>query len=37
MYEFNYTDPNARLYGMYEYIIDMSSNYNGDGNLKNMW
>lgn len=37
MYEFNYTDPNARLYGMYEYIIDMSSNYSGDGKLKNMW
>ena len=37
MYEFDFTDPYGRLYDMYEYIIDMSSNYKGDGNLQYMW
>ena len=35
--EYNYTSPRSRFYTRYSHIIDMSGNYNGDGNLKNMW
>ena len=37
MDEYDYSDPNARFYRRYDYIIDMSKNYKGDGNLRNMW
>lgn len=35
--EYNYSSPSSRFYSRYQHIIDMSGNYNGDGNLKNMW
>lgn len=37
MDEYDYSSPNARFYRRYDYIIDMSNNYKGDGNLRNMW
>ncbi|MBQ3474620.1 MAG: Ig-like domain-containing protein [Bacilli bacterium] len=35
--EYNYSSPYSRFYTRYSHIIDMSGNYNGDGNLKKMW
>ena len=35
--EYDYSSPYSRFYSRYDYIIDMSNNYKGDGNLKNMW
>ena len=35
--EYNYSSPSSRFYTRYSHIIDMSGNYTGDGNLKNMW
>lgn len=37
MDEYDYSTPGARFYKRYDYIIDMSNNYKGDGNLRNMW
>ena len=37
MDEYDYSDPNAKFYRRYDYIIDMTDNYKGDGNLRNMW
>ena len=35
--EYDYSSPYSRFYSRYDYIIDMTNNYKGDGNLKNMW
>ena len=37
MDEYDYSSPYSRFYSRYDYIIDMTNNYKGDGNLKNMW
>lgn len=37
MDEYDYSYPSSNFYSRYDYIIDMSKNYKGDGNLKNMW
>ena len=37
MDEYDYSSPYSKFYSRYDYIIDMSNNYKGDGNLKNMW
>ena len=37
MDEYDYSSPYSRFYSRYDYIIDMSSRYKGDGNLQNMW
>lgn len=37
MDEYDYSSPSSKFYSRYDYIIDMSNNYKGDGNLKNMW
>lgn len=37
MDEYDYSYPGSNFYSRYDYIIDMSNNYKGDGNLKNMW
>ncbi len=37
MDEYDYSSPYSNFYRRYDYIIDMSNNYKGDGNLKNMW
>ena len=34
---YNYSNRYSRFYSRYQHIIDISSNYDGDGNLKNMW
>ena len=34
---YNYSNRYSRFYSRYQHIIDMSANYVGDGNLKNMW
>ena len=35
--EYNYSNRYSHFYNRYLHIIDMSNNYEGDGNLKNMW
>jgi len=35
--EYDYSSPYSNFYSRYDYIIDMTNNYKGDGNLKNMW
>ena len=37
MDEYDYSSPYSNFYSRYDYIIDMSNNYKGDGNLKSMW
>ena len=37
MDEYDYSSPYSKFYSRYDYIIDMTNNYKGDGNLKNMW
>ena len=37
MDEYDYSSPYSNFYSRYDYIIDMTNNYKGDGNLKNMW
>lgn len=37
MDEYDYSVPGSRFYQRYDYIIDMSGNYKGDGNLRSMW
>ena len=34
---YNYSNSYSRFYSRYQHIIDMSSNYVSDGNLKKMW
>lgn len=37
MDEYDYSSPYSNFYSRYDHIIDMSKNYKGEGNLKNMW
>ena len=37
MDEYDYSSPYSNFYSRYDYIIDMTNNYKGDGNLKKMW
>lgn len=37
MDEYDYSSPYSNFYSRYDYIIDMSNNYKGDGKLNNMW
>ena len=37
MDEYDYSSPYSNFYSRYDYIIDMSGVYSGDGNLNNMW
>ena len=37
MDEYDYSNPRSSFYRRYDHIIDMSKQYNGDGNLRYMW
>jgi cell wall-associated NlpC family hydrolase len=37
MDEYDYSNPRSKFYSRYDHIIDMSNQYNGDGNLRYMW